>query len=71
MKLLSNSSYSALVFQRDHAQEQNKALRRRVRELEANYQTLVLRLGLRGLTVEFQPEVPAKPATLVLREARR
>lgn len=70
MKLLSDRSYAALVYERDRAREHNLSLRKRLRQIETNYQALVLRVGLKGFDVEFQPEIPAKPATLVLRRSK-
>lgn len=73
MKLLSEKSYRRLIALESENTGLKEKLRLRffrIRELEQSYQTLVLNVGMKGFAVEIKPEVPAKPATLVLRANR-
>jgi len=77
MKLLSERSHRELLAQAERATsefrrlaESNAMLRRRIKELEKNYQELVLRAGIEGFSVEFKPAVPAQPPKLVLKRVR-
>lgn len=77
MHFLSAASYRKIELRQELLESANRELHesrsklaKRYRELEQRYQVLVLRLGMRGYSVEEQAEVPAKPATLVLKKLR-
>ena len=76
MRIVTKDSYVRLSLRGSIAEgelsqlrERHKALVARHRKLVDDHHALTLQCGLKGFTVEVKPEVPAKPATLVLRKA--
>jgi predicted nuclease with TOPRIM domain len=77
MRLIRQKSYLSMELRASALESENASLKERLRartgrlrQLEQSYQELVLTVGLKGFAVEIKPEVPAKPATLVLRASR-
>jgi hypothetical protein len=60
----------ALAVDNARLEEKCRRLAQRFHELEHAHQTLILRIGILGYTVEPVAEVPARPATLALRRVK-
>ena len=73
MRILSEASFAALVDAKSDLlseHERNARLTKAYRILERRHQELLLLIGLKGMTVEMKPAVPAQPARQVLRNVK-